>query len=160
MERSQRFGVTLDEETLNENHQIVIVASSMDASTERIVGYLSDKKVSINVLCFQVFSHGNDQLLSRSWRCGTDEITPICAVVLVHWGVVSSVPHLPSHLPWFIGGLFRLSRISHRLSRISQICHPAKPDEEGTITAGVSRRVASSCSSSKRPRSECPMSVG
>lgn len=63
----QHFGVNLDEDTLNENHQIVIVASSMDASTERIVGYLSDKKISINVLCFQVFSHGSDQLLSRSW---------------------------------------------------------------------------------------------
>jgi hypothetical protein len=28
---------------------------------------LSDREVAINVLCFQVFSIGNDQLLSRSW---------------------------------------------------------------------------------------------
>jgi hypothetical protein len=83
----QRFGVTLDEETLNENHQIVIVASSMDASTERIVGYLSDKKVSINVLCFQVFSHGNDQLLSRSWL-----IDPVKAQVNTASPVQSSDP--------------------------------------------------------------------
>lgn len=59
----QRFGTKLDEDTLNETHQIVIVASSMDDSTERIVGYLSDRNISINVLCFQVFNHGSDQLL-------------------------------------------------------------------------------------------------
>lgn len=63
----QRFGTTLDEDTLNENHQIVIVSSSMDASTERIVSYLNDKKLSINVLSFQVFINGDEQLLSRSW---------------------------------------------------------------------------------------------
>ncbi len=83
----QWFGATLDEETLNENHQIVIVASSMDASTERIVGYLSDKKVSINVLCFQVFSHGDDQLLSRSWL-----IDPVKAQVNTASPVQSSDP--------------------------------------------------------------------
>lgn len=62
-----RFGHDLDEETLNENHQIIIVASSLDESTERIVGYLSDRDIPINVLCFQVFVHGGEQLLSRAW---------------------------------------------------------------------------------------------
>jgi hypothetical protein len=83
----QRFGTKIDEDTLNENHQIVIVASSMDASTERIVGYLSDKNVSINVLCFQVFNHGNDQLLSRSWL-----IDPVKAQVNTSTTVTSSDP--------------------------------------------------------------------
>ena len=63
----QRFGQDLDEETLNQNHQIIIVAASLDDSTERIVAYLSERDIAINVLCFQVFSHGADQLLSRSW---------------------------------------------------------------------------------------------
>lgn len=62
-----RFGQTLDEETLNDSHQIVIVAAQLDDSTERIVGYLNKRDISINVLCFQVFAHGADQLLSRSW---------------------------------------------------------------------------------------------
>lgn len=62
-----RFGQPLDEETLNENHQIVIVAASLDDSTERIVSYLSARNISINVLCFQIFTHGSDQLLSRAW---------------------------------------------------------------------------------------------
>jgi len=39
----QRFGQELDEETLNESHQIIIVAASLDNSTERIVAYLSDR---------------------------------------------------------------------------------------------------------------------
>ncbi len=35
--------------------------------TERIVGYLNDKDIPINVLFFQVFQHGDTQLLSRTW---------------------------------------------------------------------------------------------
>ena len=35
------FGLPLDEEALNQSHQIIIVASGLDASTERIVAYLS-----------------------------------------------------------------------------------------------------------------------
>ena len=62
-----RFGIELDEDSLNQNHQIVIVADSLDDSTERIVAYLSERGISINVLCFQVFSHGTAQLLSRTW---------------------------------------------------------------------------------------------
>ena len=63
----QRFGEDLDEETLNQSHQIIIVAASLDDSTERIVAYLSERDIPINVLCFQVFSHGAEQLLSRAW---------------------------------------------------------------------------------------------
>ena len=62
-----RFGQDLDEESLNENHQIIVVASSLDESTERIVAYLSERDIPINVLCFQVFTHGAEQLLSRAW---------------------------------------------------------------------------------------------
>lgn len=35
----ERFGRTLDEETLNDSHEIVVVAGSLDASSERIVAY-------------------------------------------------------------------------------------------------------------------------
>jgi hypothetical protein len=45
----------------------VIVAASLDESSERIVNYLSKRNISINVLCFQVFTLGTEQLLSRSW---------------------------------------------------------------------------------------------
>lgn len=62
-----RFGQTLDEETINQSHQIVIVAASLDASSERIISYLNKRDIPINVLCFQIFSNGSEQLLSRAW---------------------------------------------------------------------------------------------
>jgi hypothetical protein len=62
-----RFGIALDEEALNLGHQIVIVAASLDDSTERIVAYLGQRDVPINVLFFQVFSNGTEQFLSRAW---------------------------------------------------------------------------------------------
>ena len=61
------FGLPLDEEALNQSHQIIIVASGLDASTERIVAYLSERDIAINVLCFQVFQLGEQQLISRAW---------------------------------------------------------------------------------------------
>jgi hypothetical protein len=63
----KRFGHTLEEDSLNHSHQIIIVASSLDAISETIVSYLSQRDIPINVLCFQVFAHGKDQLLSRAW---------------------------------------------------------------------------------------------
>lgn len=62
-----RFGQLLDEDELNSSHQIVIVATHLDESSERIVQYLGDKGIAINVLCFQVFEHSEQQLLSRTW---------------------------------------------------------------------------------------------
>jgi hypothetical protein len=63
----ERFGAELDEETLNESHQIVIVAAELDDSTERIINYLNARDIAINVLFFQVFQHGDEHLLSRAW---------------------------------------------------------------------------------------------
>lgn len=63
----ERFGNGLDEDALNQNHQIVVVAGSLDDSTERIINYLSARGISINVLCFEVFAHDGVQLLSRAW---------------------------------------------------------------------------------------------
>lgn len=63
----QYFGVELDEETLNDSHQILLVAAELDDSTERIIIYLNARGVAINVVFFQVFQHGSDQLLSRAW---------------------------------------------------------------------------------------------
>lgn len=62
-----KFKARLDEEQLNGTHQIVIVASSLDASTERIVNYLNEMDVAINVIFFQVFQDSDKQYLSRAW---------------------------------------------------------------------------------------------
>ncbi len=45
----------------------MIVASTLDASTERIVKYLSDQDVPIKVIFFQVFTDAQTQYISRSW---------------------------------------------------------------------------------------------
>ena len=53
------FQVTFGDElleTLNEGHSMLIVAESMDSSTERIVKYLSAQGIRINVLTVQHFS--------------------------------------------------------------------------------------------------------
>ena len=63
----QRVGTELDEDTFNESHQIIIVASELDASTERIVNYLNAKDIAINVVFFQVFEHAGQQLFSHAW---------------------------------------------------------------------------------------------
>lgn len=61
-----RFKPRLGDEAFK-SHQIVIVAASLDESAERIIGYLNQREVPINVICFQVFAHGSDQFISRSW---------------------------------------------------------------------------------------------
>ena len=64
---SQALPVALDEEQLNGSHQILIVASSLDASTERIVSYLNRVNLAISVIFFRVFRDGENQYLSRAW---------------------------------------------------------------------------------------------
>lgn len=63
---SKKFGTDLPE-VLNENHRMLIVASEIDASSERIVKYLSDEYgVNINVATFQYFKAADgDELLAR-----------------------------------------------------------------------------------------------
>jgi hypothetical protein len=63
----ERFGQSLDEDMLNTSHQIVIVADTIDDSTTRIVEYLNERDIAINVLCFQVFANGDEKFLSRAW---------------------------------------------------------------------------------------------
>lgn len=62
-----RFGVKLDEETINQSHQIILVAAELDDSTDRIIKYLNDHDIPINVIFFQVFQNEKDLFLSRAW---------------------------------------------------------------------------------------------
>ena len=55
-------------ETINENHRLVIVASQLDDSTQRIVEYLlEDYGVPINAVFFRYFRDGESEYLGRSW---------------------------------------------------------------------------------------------
>ena len=62
-----RFGHELSDDDINLSHQIIVVASELDDSTERIINYLNARDIAINVLFFQVFEHSGTQLLSRTW---------------------------------------------------------------------------------------------
>jgi hypothetical protein len=77
---AQRFGTALDEDTLNSSHQIIVVASELDPSTERIVGYLNARDIAINVVFFQVFEHDGQHLLSRAWLIDPGETQANVAV--------------------------------------------------------------------------------
>lgn len=64
---SQQFGSQLDLEQLNDRQIGVIVASTPDATTERIVRYLADSGVALNLNTFDVFQDGEQQYLSPNW---------------------------------------------------------------------------------------------
>jgi hypothetical protein len=62
------FGVKQMPEELNATHELVIVASTLDAATERIVGYLAEQyQVSINAIFFSVFKDDDREYLTRAW---------------------------------------------------------------------------------------------
>ena len=52
---------------VNTSHHLVIVASELDPSTERIVGYLNDHELPINVVFFRYLKDGGSEYLARSW---------------------------------------------------------------------------------------------
>jgi hypothetical protein len=61
-------------EVINDDHSIMIVASEVDDSTERIIRYLSDRGVNINFVRFQMFrTHDNLELLVRTFTVPPDE---------------------------------------------------------------------------------------
>ena len=72
----EHSGIDLDEDQLNQTHQIVIVAAELDESTERITRYLSERGVPINILFFRVFKNGDEKLLSRAWLTDSDDAQP------------------------------------------------------------------------------------
>ena len=88
----ERSGIELDEDQLNQTHQIVVVAAELDDSTERITRYLSERGVPINVLFFRVFKNGDETLLSRAWLMDSDDAQADVAGA----GKITAV----SQLPW------------------------------------------------------------
>jgi hypothetical protein len=66
------FGEAVPDE-LNANHQLIIVASELDTSTERIVDYLTTFEVPINVVFFRYIKDGQIEYLARSWLASPAE---------------------------------------------------------------------------------------
>lgn len=59
-------------EALNTSHQLLVVATGMDSSTEQIVDYVRGYGVPINVLFFEYLNDGGREYLARSWLTHPD----------------------------------------------------------------------------------------
>jgi len=71
----KKFCITMPDE-MNSTHELVVVASSLDPSTERVVRYLADDYgIRINAVFFRVFRDGDREYLSRAWFRDPTEIT-------------------------------------------------------------------------------------
>jgi hypothetical protein len=66
------FGAVSDD--LNGSHHLVIVASELDPSTERILDYLSDFEVPINVVFFRYLKDEGNEYLARSWLVDPEQV--------------------------------------------------------------------------------------
>lgn len=62
-----KFNKSFGEDEINNAHQIVVVASELDLSTERIIKYLNNYAIPINTVFFNVFRDGENRYLSRAW---------------------------------------------------------------------------------------------
>lgn len=78
----EKFKQDLDNDSINTNTKMVIVATQMDNSTERIIRYLNGFDLDINVLFFQVFEHKNERLVCRAWMIEESEAQIIKARAL------------------------------------------------------------------------------
>ncbi len=70
---NQHFGASLDADLLNARQLGVIVASTPDQTTERIVKYLANSGTPINLNTFEIFGEGENQLLSPNWSVNLAE---------------------------------------------------------------------------------------
>ena len=63
-------------ETINESHSMLIVASDVDSSTQRIIQYLSSKGIGINFATFEHFTDSTGkELMSRVFMIEREEIS-------------------------------------------------------------------------------------
>jgi hypothetical protein len=76
----KRFSLRSMPDDLNEQHELVIVASSLDPSTERIVKYLGEyHELAINALFFRTCKDGDREYLTRAWL--TEPVAPAIGLV-------------------------------------------------------------------------------
>ena len=81
-----KFGRPLDEENVNSKVKMVIVATQMDDSTERIIRFLRDTyQVDINILFFHVFNCNGTRIISRAWFEEDAEEAPLPPKVKGKW---------------------------------------------------------------------------
>ena len=69
----ETFGRSLPEQ-INQDHELIIVASELDGSTERIISYLQDNYgVPINAVFFRFFHDDGRDYIARTWLIAPEE---------------------------------------------------------------------------------------
>lgn len=69
----EAFGISLPEQ-INQAHELIVVASELDSSTERIISYLSDNYgVPVNAVFFRFFRDDDREYLARTWLVEPEE---------------------------------------------------------------------------------------
>jgi Endonuclease NucS len=69
----EAFGINLPEK-LNQEHELIVVSSELDPSTERIIDYLaSNYGVPVNAVFFHFFKDDNREYLARTWLIEPEE---------------------------------------------------------------------------------------
>lgn len=69
----ESFGKAPDQ--LNQDQQLIVVATELDNSTERIINYLANKfNVPVNAVFFRCFQTGEDKFLARTWLIDPTEV--------------------------------------------------------------------------------------
>lgn len=74
---SEHFEIDLPE-SINSNHGMIIIASQLDDSSERIVHYLTNyHRININAIFFNFFHDNGSEFLGRSWLMDPEEVEEI-----------------------------------------------------------------------------------
>lgn len=74
---SERFDAPLPD-NINKSHSMVVVASTLDDASERIVQYLTDEyRVNINVAFFTFFGGDGQEYLGRAWLQDPEQVQEI-----------------------------------------------------------------------------------
>ena len=73
-EFEEYFNINIPDE-INKNYRIIIVAESLDESTERIANHLNeDYNVDINAIFFNIFEKDGNEFIGRSWLKDPEDI--------------------------------------------------------------------------------------
>ena len=72
------FGSSAPDE-LNASLNLVVVATDLDSSSERIITYLRGFGVPVNVVFFTYLEDDGRRYLARSWLAASDDASRICA---------------------------------------------------------------------------------
>lgn len=69
------FGEGGNPESVNDSHELLVVSTQLDPSTERIIGYLTESYgVPINAVFFQCYADGGSEYLARTWLLDPEEV--------------------------------------------------------------------------------------